>query len=148
MTNWHMTWYDRAQKSRRGQNVRISRKRWEAIHTRTCTRRPIFSAITLTPTATYSAQLTTWHCSQCESIALRNARCIGYNMVYSWLCEWNETNCVVISLRNCATHPVAFTTCCHQPVTRTSPPDSEEHPYILDPIIELTVTNPSSTMLF
>ena len=31
------------------------------------------------------------------------------------------TNCVVISLRNCATHPVASTTCCHQPVTRTSP---------------------------
>jgi len=33
-------------------------------------------------------------------------------------------------------HLVASTICCHQPVTPTSPPDSEEHPYTLDLVIE------------
>ena len=55
---------------------------------------------------------------------------------------------VVISSRNCAIRPVASTICCHQPVTPTSPPDSEEHPCTLDLVIEPTVTNHSFTMLF
>jgi len=58
------------------------------------------------------------------------------------------TNCVVISFRNCAIHLVASTICCHQPVTPTSPPASEEHPYTLDLVIERTVTYHSSTVLF
>ena len=56
------------------------------------------------------------------------------------------TNSVEISLRKCMSHPVAFTICCHQPVTPISPPGSEEHPYIRDLAIEPIVINHLSTM--
>ena len=58
------------------------------------------------------------------------------------------TNSVGISFRKCVIHPVAFTICCHQPVTPTSPPGSEEHLYILDLAIKPTVTNHSCTVSF
>ena len=45
------------------------------------------------------------------------------------------TNCVVISFRNCTIHPLASTICCHQPVSPTSPPGSEEHPYNIDQLL-------------
>ena len=50
--------------------------------------------------------------------------------------------------QKCVIHPVAFTICCHEPMTPTSPAVSEEHPYTLNLVIEPTVTNHSSTLLF
>jgi len=51
-------------------------------------------------------------------IPLQHLCSIGrhFTMLTFRLFPTDVTNCVVISLRNCTTHPVAFTTCCHQPL--------------------------------